>query len=114
MKTSEKTDIALPLSPATSQADAHAVMPEEFAGMYQAGFECGYSSGRDAGYRQGLEEGYAAVHQRPKNGSAVTVAEAKTAPKGGPRRMLLGMPCTQCKIYLYSGETHCPGCGRRK
>ena len=39
MKTNQQSDIALPLSPQVSQAggEDHAVMPGEFAGMYQAG-----------------------------------------------------------------------------
>ena len=111
MKTNEKTDIAL-LSPQVSQGhgEDHGIMPGEFAGMYQAGFESGYRSGREAGYQQGFNEGYAAVHQGPKNGAAVTVDEVKTAPKGGPRRMLLGMPCERCRVYLLSDETCCPCC----
>jgi hypothetical protein len=111
MKTNEKTDTALPLSPAISQRDDHGVMPGEFAGMYQAGFESGYKRGREAGYRQGFNEGTAVVHQGPNNGAAIKIAlEGKPAPKVGPRRMLLGMPCVRCRVYLLSEETHCPCC----
>jgi hypothetical protein len=79
--------------------------------MYQAGFEAGYKRGREVGYRQGFSEGYAAVHQGPTNGAAVQSAiEGKPAPKNGPRRMLLGMPCVRCRVYLLTGETHCPCC----
>jgi hypothetical protein len=112
MKTSETTDIALPLSPQVSQGDGdHAVMPGEFAGMYQAGFEAGYDQGREAGYRQGLAESIAAVQQGP-NGAAIKTAVGKPAPKVGPRRMLLGMPCPNCRVYLLSDETNCPCCKR--
>ena len=109
MKTNEKTDTALPLALPVSKGDGLiSSMPEAFAGIYQAGFESGYSSGREAGFR----EGYAAAHQGPTNGAAVTsAADTKTAPKRGPRRMLLGMPCPKCGIYLYSEETNCPRCG---
>ena len=83
-------------------------IPGEFLRPYRAGYEAGFISGWEAGFR----EGYAAAHQGPTNGAAGTsAAETKTAPKGGPRRMLLGMPCPKCGIYLYSKETHCPGCG---
>src|SRR5437016_7288358 len=111
MKTNEKTDTALPLALPVSKGDGLiSSMPEAFAGIYQAGFESGFSSGREAGFR----EGYAAAHQGPNNGAAVTsAADAKTAPKGGPRRLLLGMPCQKCGIYLRSVETHCPSCGGR-
>jgi hypothetical protein len=111
MKTNEKTDTALTLSPTISQADDHAAMPGEFAGMYQAGFESGYKRGREAGYRQGFNEGTAAVHQDPNNGAGIKIAlEGKPAPKVGPRRMLLGMPCVRCRVYLLSDETYCPCC----
>ena len=112
MKTSDKTDIALPLSVQFSQphGEDHAVMPGEFAGMYQAGFDAGYEQGREAGYRQGLRESIAAVQQGPNNGAAKAAIESKPAPKVGPRRMLLGMPCKNCRVYLLSDETHCPCC----
>jgi hypothetical protein len=112
MKTSEKTDIALPFSPEVSQAhgEDHGVMPAEFAGMYQAGFDAGYESGKEAGYRQGFNESRAAVHQGP-NGVAIKAAIAgKPAPKPGSPRMLLGMPCVRCRVYLLSHETNCPCC----
>ena len=110
MKTTDKTDIALPLSPQVSQGhgEDHGVMPGEFAGMYQAGFDAGYKSGKETGYKQGFREGMAAVHQGPNNGVAVKPPpEGKPAVKIGPRRMLLGMPCKSCRVYLLSDETHC-------
>src|SRR2546428_7133141 len=109
MKTNEKTDTAMTLSPTISQGngDDHAVMPGEFAGMYQAGFESGYNRGREAGYRQGFSEGYAAIHQgHAKDAAGATASAAKTVLKVGPRRMLLGMPCVSCRVYLMSEETH--------
>ena len=115
MKTNVKTDTALPLALPVSKGDGLiSSMPEAFAGIYQAGFESGYSSGREAGYQKGFAEGYAGAHQGPSNGAAGTsAAETKTGPKSGPRRMLLGMPCQKCGIYLRSVETHCPSCGGR-
>jgi hypothetical protein len=111
MKTNEKTDTAITISPTISQSEDHAIMPGEFAGMYQAGFESGYKRGREAGYRQGFNEGTAAVQQGPNNGVAIKIAlEGKPAPKVGPRRMLLGMPCKTCRVYLMSDETLCPSC----
>jgi hypothetical protein len=111
MKTIEKTNSAVLAE--SSNGDGVSSMPGEFAGMYQAGFESGYSSGREAGYRQGFNEGIAAVHQEhAKDVEGATASAAKTALKGGPRRMLLGMPCAKCRVYLLSGETHCPCCKR--
>ena len=115
MKTNEKTDTVLPLAIPISSGDGLSSIPEAFAGIYQAGFGSGYSSGREAGYQKGFAEGYAAAHQGPTNGAAGTsAAETTTALKGGPRRMLLGMPCPKCRVYLHDGETHCPSCGEKK
>ena len=113
MTPSEKSDVTLPLLPQLSEAlgEDHALMPGEFAGMYQAGFEAGYEQGREAGYRQGLAESIAAVQQGP-NGAAIKAAVGKTAPKVRPRRMLLGMPCPNCRVYLLGNETCCPCCKR--
>ncbi len=109
MQTVEKTNgSALPQN---SNGDGVSSMPGEFEGMYQAGFESGYEEGREAGYRQGLGESIAAVHQGPNNRAATkTAPEGKPTPKLGPRRMLLGMPCTTCRVYLLSDEIHCPCC----
>jgi len=124
MNTNEENDTALPLALPVSKDDGASSMPEAFAGMFQAGFESGYRSGREAGYQKGFVEGYAAVHQGPSNGAArdpdprkvrapgalQAAVEGKPAPKVGPRRMLLGMPCATCRVYLLSDETHCPCC----
>jgi hypothetical protein len=32
---------------------------------------------------------------------------------GPPRRVLLGMPCKTCRVYLMSDETHCPCCKQK-
>jgi len=140
MKTTDKSDIALPLTTAP-QADNHVLMPGEFAGMYQAGFEAGFRSGMEAGYQQGLSDGFRsktefagqpAAIEKTVDGDAhklrVAVTplpvEGQPATKNGPldpdtrklrvsgppRRMLLGMPCKTCWVYLMSGETHCPCC----
>jgi hypothetical protein len=78
--------------------------------MYQAGFEAGYKGGREAGYRQGFKEGTAAVQLSPNGASEATACEGKPALNHGPRRILLGMPCATCRVYLMRGETHCPCC----
>jgi len=141
MKKTDQSDLALPLLPTAPQADDHVLMPAEFAGMYQAGFEAGYRSGREAGYQQGLSDGFrsktesatqpAAIEKTVESdmhklGAAVThfPVEGQPATKHGPldpdtrklrvpgppRRMLLGMPCKTCRVYLMSDETHCPCC----
>lgn len=76
----------------------------EFAGLYRAGYEAGYASGHEIGFK----EGYAAVQH---SGAVTAVSGGKTASRPGPRRMLLGMPCPQCRIYLHAGESTCPSCG---
>src|SRR5260370_40481559 len=112
MNTTEKNNMALPLSSAILHDDgeAHSFMPGEFAGMYQAGFEAGYKRGREAGYRQGFNEGTAAVQQSPNGASDARAHEGRPAPNHGPRRILLVMPCATRRVYLMRGETHCPCC----
>jgi len=141
MKTTDKSDIALPLLATAPQTDDHALMPAEFAGMYQAGFEAGYRSGRETGYHQGLSDGFRSKTESAAQPAAIekmvdgdthkaSVAvtrlpvEGQPATKNGPldpdtrklrvpgppRRMLLGMPCKTCRVYLMSDETHCPCC----
>ena len=109
MKNTDQSDLAFQLTHALEQGEDHATMPGEFAGMYQSGFEAGYKSGHETGYDKGFVAGMAAVRQSPSKG-ATSVVEGKPALKPGPRRMLLGMPCTNCRIYLSSDETQCPCC----
>ena len=85
-------------------------MPAEFGGMYQAGFDAGYNQGKESGYRQGFAEGIAAGQPGPNGASAGMAIAGKPAPKSGPRRMLIGMPCARCRVYLLSEETQCPCC----
>jgi len=102
-------------------------MPEGFGALYQAAYESGYASGWDAGHRRGFAEGFATAHKDAPNSAAVTLTfEGKPAPKnepqdpdtqklrvsGTPRRMLLGMPCPNCRVYLHIDERHCPTCKR--
>ena len=55
MKTIEKTNgTGLPQN---GDGDGLIPMPEEFAGVYQVGYEAGFASGRESGYRQGYEAG---------------------------------------------------------
>ena len=110
MSTIDKTEFVLPRTPSIPESrDDNALMPAEFAGMYQSGFEAGYKRGHETGYDKGFSAGMAAVRQGPNNGASSAV-EGKPAPKAGPRRMLLGMPCKSCHIYLLSDETQCPSC----
>jgi hypothetical protein len=95
---------------AVVQGDGVSTMPEAFAGMYQTGYNDGYTSGQESGFRKGFEEGYAAAHKGPNGAAVMTAAEIAPAPKRGPRRMLLGLPCTKCGVYFASDESHCPGC----
>ena len=115
MKTTREAEIPMPRSSPISQThpDDQALMPGEFAGMYQSGFESGYERGHETGYHKGFIAGMAAVRQGPNNG-ATSVVEGKPAPKAGPRRMLLGMPCAKCRVYLMSDETQCPCCKQVK
>ena len=90
--------------------DGASTMPEAFAGMYQTGYYDGYTNGQESGFRKGFEGGYAAAHKGPHGAAAMSAAEATPAPKGGLRRMLLGLPCANCGAYFPSDETHCSAC----
>ena len=87
-----------------SNSHERTIISGQFAGLYRAGYEAGYASGRETGFK----EGYAAVQN---SGAVTTVAGGKTASRPGPRRMLLGMPCLKCRIYLHAGDSACPSCG---
>jgi hypothetical protein len=89
--------------------DRASTMPEAFAGMYQTGYNDGYTRGQESGFRRGFEEAYAAAHKGP-NGTAVMSPAEVAAPKRGPRRMLLGLPCANCGAYFPNDEAHCSAC----
>ncbi len=113
MKTNEKTDIALPLTPKISPSDDHDVMPGEFAGMYHAGYETGLASGRESGYRQGYEAGFEDGRRQDDAGSAAAAAAVENAPEivaemGKVR--LFGLPCIKCRRLMYSDEARCAYC----
>ena len=97
MRANQNTDAAL------TPSNGHD-FSGEFASMYRAGYEAGYASGRELGFK----EGYAAVQH---SGAVTPVSGGKPASWPGPRRMLLGMPCPKCRIYLHAGESTCPSCG---
>ena len=90
--------------------DGASTMPEHFAGMYQTGYDEGYASDKEAGFRKGFEEGYAAAHKSPDGAALMSTAEAAPAPKRGLRRLLVGLPCTNCGAYFDRHETHCTAC----
>jgi hypothetical protein len=88
-------------------------MPEEFAGLYQAGYEAGFSSGHEAGYRQGVQagrlEGLAAADQN-QNGHSPTVAAPESNAVSISRSRLFGLPCSKCRRLMYSDEIRCSYC----
>jgi hypothetical protein len=110
MRRTEKPNGSEALVQSVVHGDGISTMPEPFAGMYQTGYSDGYTSGQEAGFRQGFEEGYAAAHKGPNGAAVMTAAETAPAPKRGPRRMLLGLPCAKCGAYFPSDVTDCPAC----
>jgi hypothetical protein len=87
-------------------------MLEEFAGLYQAGYETGFASGHEAGYRRGLEtgrlEGRAAVRKNENRNAAAAAPETNAA--GIQQSRLFGLPCITCRRLMYSDEARCPYC----
>ncbi len=111
MKTIEKTNgTALPQD---CDGEGLIPMPEEFAGLYQAGYEAGFASGRESGYRQGYEAGFGDGRRQDDAGSAAAAAAVENAPEVvaemGKSR-LFGLPCTKCRRLMYSDETRCAYC----
>jgi hypothetical protein len=90
--------------------DDVSTMPEAFAGMYQTGYDEGYASGKEAGFRRGFEAGFTAAHKRSDDAGVMSAAEVAPAPKRGPRRLLVGLPCINCGAYFDRDETHCTAC----
>jgi len=111
MKTGEKTNGNGMAGHMSGDGVSH--MPEQFAGLYQAGYEAAFASGHEAGYRQGLEagrlEGRVAVHQN-ENGSNAAAAAPGSNAVGISQSRLFGLPCTKCRRLLYSDEVGCPYC----
>ena len=110
MRRTDKPNGPEALAQPVIHGDGVSTMPEAFAGMYQTGYNDGYTSGQESGFRKGFEEGYAAAHKGPNGAAVMSAAEAASAPKRGPRRMLVGLPCATCGAYFPSDDTHCSAC----
>ena len=117
MKTIEKTSgsKALDLTmaqPTNANHDGLSPMPEEFAGLFESGYDAGYTSGREAGYRRGYEAGYADARKEGNAGAdvAATAAEPKAAQACRSPLLLLGLPCPNCRIYSSAKEALCLWC----
>jgi len=108
MKTIEKTNgTALPQD---CDGDGLIRMPEEFAGLYQEGYEAGFASGRESGYRQGYEAGFG-DDRRQRNDVAAPAAVENAAENAAlTKSRLFGLPCTKCRRLMYSDETRCAYC----
>ena len=109
MKTIEKTNGTV--LPEDSNGGGLIPMPEEFAGLYQAGYEAGFASGRESGYRQGYEAGFG--DGRSQRNDVAAPAAVENAPEivaeMGKAR-LFGLPCTKCRRLMYSDEARCAYC----
>ena len=111
MKTIEKTNgTSLPQD---CDSDGLIRMPEEFAGLYQAGYEAGYAGGRESGYRQGYEAGFWDGRRQGDAGSTAAPAAVQNTAERVARTAksrLFGLPCTKCRRLMYSDETRCAYC----
>ncbi len=110
MQTIEKTN-GMPLAQ-NGNGDGVSSMPDEFAGLYQPGYEAGFASGRESGYRQGYEAGFGDGRRQDVGSTAAPAAvenAAESTPGMGKSR-LFGLPCTECRRLMYSDEARCPYC----
>jgi hypothetical protein len=108
MKTIEKTNGTV--LPQDSNGGGLIPMPEEFAGLYQAGYEAGFASGRESGYRQGYGAGF--EDGRSQRNDVAAPAAAENAPEHAEvmKSRLFGLPCTKCRRLMYSDEARCAYC----
>src|SRR5690242_2401679 len=98
MHTIEKTNgMTLPQD---CDGDRGIGLPEEFARVYQAGYEVGFASGREAGFRQGYQAGFGDGRRQGDAGSTAAPAAVENASENvaavGKTR-LFGLPCTTCR-----------------
>jgi hypothetical protein len=108
MHTIEKTNgTALPQD---CDGDRAIGMPEEFAGVHQAGYETGLASGRESGYRQGYEAGFGDGRRQRNDVAAPAAVENAPENAAVTKSRLFGLPCTKCRRLMYSNETRCAYC----
>ena len=88
----------------------HSALPEEFAGLYQAGYEAGFASGRESGYRQGYEAGFGDGHRQGNDFAAPAAVENAPESGGVMKSRLFGLPCAKCRRLMYCDETRCAYC----
>jgi len=111
MHTIEKTNgTALPQD---CDRDRPIAMPEEFGGLYRAGYEAGFASGRESGYRRGYEAGFGDGRRHGDAGSTAAAAAVENTSENAAtigKARLFGLPCTKCRRLMFSDETKCPYC----
>jgi hypothetical protein len=97
---------------ATRAGDDFAYAPEDLA-LLQAAYHAGVNTGRQEGYLLGYEAGRVEARRAAatKELEVRVDKEPERNNSGSQRRMLLGLPCSNCQCFFYSGETHCPVCG---
>jgi hypothetical protein len=105
------TPRSLVVSDPSIGADDFADLPEDLAPL-QAAYHAGVNTGRREDYLLRYEAG------RDEGGRAVATKELEAGANkelargdSGPQRRLLGLPCSNCRCFFYSDETHCPACG---
>ena len=113
MKLSEKTNGSEALEVRLAQpvnGRCLSSMPEEFGGMYQAGYEAGFAGGRESGYRQGYEAGFG--DGRRQRNDVIAPAAVEDAPEHATvmKSRLFGLPCAKCRRLMYSDEARCAYC----
>jgi hypothetical protein len=74
---------------------------------------------RSPAYESGFADGYAAGYAdgRKPNGSVIATTpcrvESKPSNSTSQQARLLGLPCPNCRLYLFSDETTCPRCHKQ-
>jgi hypothetical protein len=83
MNTSDQSGLALALTPALPQANPPVLMPGEFAGMYEAGFEAG-TKRQGSGISAGLNKEFST--KRDFAGQPAAMPRASEATHDGDKR----------------------------
>jgi hypothetical protein len=108
MKTIAKTNGTV--LPQDSNGGDPVSMPEEFAGLCQAGYEAGFASGRESGYRQGYEAGFGDGRSQCNDFAAPAAVENAPENAAVMKSRLFGLPCGKCRRLMYSDEIRCAYC----
>ena len=91
--------------------NGHAAIVDGFERLHQSAYQAAYGRGWKGGYQEGYDVGRSdALNQETRGTVGATRDQTSAAELRPHRRLLLGLPCTNCGTYFYSDEEQCPRC----